>query len=101
MFCIKGGAIATDATSHVDIEYSSFTKNQGGDGGALFLAEYGVLSVSRSVFEENFSLLGGAIFTSGVTTVDESTFTDNLGIEGVSKNRIRALFDGRLYIPTG
>lgn len=88
----KGGAIATDAASVLDIDFTSFSKNEGAEGGAIYTAEYGELSVSRSVFEENFAILGGAIFTSGVATIDESTFKDNTGVEGVSRGNHRSKF---------
>ncbi len=77
--------MAVDAESVVEITHSSFLDNEAPHGGAVYMAELTEISISQSRFENNLgSLYGGAIFTEGILTVDESTFQDNFGIEGVS-----------------
>lgn len=81
-----------DAGTLLEISDSKFNDNVGSSGGAIYLAEFGEMSISRTTFEKNAALLGGAIFNGGVATIDECSFFENLGVEGVSPTKaIRSL----------
>lgn len=71
----------------MDVSFSSFEGNDALHGGALYLAEFVELSASRCTFEGNIaSAHGGAVFTEGKVTINESSFLGNIGVEGVSQH---------------
>ncbi|MDE2636083.1 MAG: peptidoglycan DD-metalloendopeptidase family protein [Chloroflexota bacterium] len=70
----EGGVI--DNNGSVTISRSSFSRNVGSSGGAI--TNRGRLLLTGSAIKENHAtVLGGAIFNSGVLTIDDSKITDN------------------------
>lgn len=82
---LQGGAVSIGAGSLADIRDSSFTWNEASSGGALYVSELGVAEISRADFANNVALqFGGAMHVGGMVNIDESTFHENTGLEGVS-----------------
>jgi predicted outer membrane repeat protein len=80
----NGGAISTNVDAALVIDNCEFTNNQiqaGADGGAIF--SEGLLSISNSTFSANFTQAGmggqgGALYLNdGVAQIHNSTFADN------------------------
>ncbi len=68
-----GGATLTVADSN--FYYSTASDNMG--GGAIYNDQNSEITVSGTNFEKNQSSAGGAIYTSGKTTLSEVSFKDN------------------------
>ena len=73
----SGGAIYSSLGSSLDITNAIFTNNSAEtrDGGAIL--NYGKLTLTNSLFEQNNATWGGAINTNGETTITNATFTNN------------------------
>ncbi len=102
----SGGAFYIDVVfnssvpnlSSVIIDNSTFTNNVADDvGGALFLADVGMVAISGSTFTGNSSESGGAItFEDTAATIANSTFTGNTTVSGIYNNR-----GGAIHIEAG
>jgi hypothetical protein len=104
-----GGAIRTEHQGQLTVENSQFNNNVAGlGGGALFGAYQGTVTVSGSQFDSNTATAGnderggGAIATWGGirTTVTDSTFTNNAGINGGAINNLAGelIIEGSTFI---
>ena len=95
----NGGALYIERLSTVTITNSTFSNNQGANGGAIAMNGWGandaggVLTVTNSTFTNNVATAaglagggngGGGIYVSGgsTATVDGSTFTGNQAVNG-------------------
>ena len=80
----EGGAI--ENWGQIYLKNSKFENNSSkGDGGALINKEFSLLNVSNVIFIGNeCGGVGGAIYNyfKGNLTINESTFTDNYGLNG-------------------
>ena len=92
-----GGAIRTEHQGQLTVENTQFNNNVASlGGGAIFGAYQGTVTVSGSEFDSNTATAGnderggGAIATWGGirTTVTDSTFTNNAGINGGAINNL-------------
>lgn len=71
-----GGAIANELGA-LSVTRTSFQRNNALDGGAIFIASSTVATVTLSTFTSNTAGYGGAIESNGELQVDYSTFTSN------------------------
>lgn len=104
-----GGAIRTEHQGQLTVENSQFNNNVAGlGGGAIFGAYQGTVTVSGSQFDSNTATAGnderggGAIATWGGTrtTVTDSEFTNNAGINGGAINNLAGelIIEGSTFI---
>ena len=75
-FAQDGGAVAGD---YINVINSTFEKNNAKNGGALYLFNGGA---ENSTFTKNTAASGGAIVIFGNLTVNTSSFTKNVAIDG-------------------
>ena len=78
-----GGMIAA-YFSNVFLHDSHLSYARGAVGGAIMVQEFSSLSVYNSVFEDNYSEMGSAIFKYGPgnVSIEHCTFTNNTGNYG-------------------
>ena len=77
-----GGAI--DSSGKGSITGTEFSMNQGQDGGAIYSAKNGTLTIDAgSSFDSNVAQEGGAIESQGILTVTGAAFTGNQVTGGV------------------
>lgn len=104
-----GGAIRTEHQGQLTVENSQFNNNVASlGGGAIFGAYQGTVTVSGSQFDSNTATAGnderggGAIATWGGirTTVSDSEFTNNAGINGGAINNLAGelIIEGSSFI---
>ncbi|MCD0458259.1 choice-of-anchor Q domain-containing protein [Roseiconus lacunae] len=78
----NGGGLHISGNGVVTIHQSSVSDNAAIEGGGLWNSPSGTLTVSDSSIINNSAVRGGGLFsevsTTGVTTVVQSTFTDNI-----------------------
>ncbi len=78
-----GGAIFVQNGGSLNINDGTFTDNStinaaATEGGAIILIQTSILTITTSIFERNYSPVGGAItLWSGSMTINNGTFNDN------------------------
>ena len=78
---LSAGAILNRGT--IEIIDSQFTDNSCyGSGGAIDSGEGTLTTVTSSVFSGNSAFLGGAVFSWGKLTIDDSRYSDNRAVRG-------------------
>ena len=75
---VTGGAIRNNG--HLTINNSVFINNKSLSGGAIYNDFHGVLMISNSKFMYNQGQNGGAIFNNGKMIINDSNFNDNIGL---------------------
>jgi predicted outer membrane repeat protein len=99
-----GGAISNESGGTLTVRDSTFVNNRSStshSGGAIYNGEdYGLkvtsTTISRSVFSNNASALGGGISNYGTLTISDSTFSGNTASDG--GGAIHAASDAELNI---
>ena len=77
-----GGSVYINKDIKAKIEKTAFKKNQAAYGAGISTtpndnSEHSILTIDNSIFDDNYALLGGGLFTAFPTEIKSSTFTKN------------------------